>query len=61
MIQTMADPDEYHIVLLERLHTWLAFSKYDPCRPNLFRYMDMTADEFIEWRQTGIPPKEGDK
>ena len=55
----MTEPDDYHMVLLERLQTWLAFSKLNPDRPALLEHMGMTVDEFIEWRQTGIPPEEG--
>ena len=51
--------DEDHLVLLERLNTWLDFSKHNPDRPHLLDHMGMTVDEFIEWRQTGKPPREG--
>lgn len=54
----MADEDP-HLVLIERLETWLAFSKYDPDRPALLDHMGMTLDEFIEWRQRGRTAEEG--
>jgi hypothetical protein len=47
----MTEPGDYHMVLLERLQ--------NPDRPALLEHMGMTVDEFIEWRQTGLPPKEG--
>jgi hypothetical protein len=53
----MTDDDEYHLVLMERLDTWLAMHKDNPDRPHLLTHMGMTVDEFIEWRLSRIPPE----
>jgi hypothetical protein len=49
------DPDP-HLVLRARLDNWLALSKWSPDRPPLLEHMQMTIDEFIEWRHKGRLP-----
>ena len=55
----MTDDDKYHLVLLDRLDTWLAISKHDPDRVPLLEHMGMTVDEFIEWRLSKTFLQEG--
>ncbi len=48
---------EWHAYALGRLDDWLS-RRWDPARKPLFEHMGMSPQSFMQWRETGIIPKE---